>query len=100
MGVIRLLAVFLLCFLWDNVKAQLVCQQHVMTSATATENTQFSYTMCDGTPNTLNFIPGFTTIQCAVVGSVSVVSGDGWWDGIVQTADLLILLQYYGQPCE
>jgi len=125
-----LLVVGSLGFFVKDLRAQLVCQQHVMTSATAMENTQFSYTRCDGTPNTLNFIPGFTTIQCAVVGSVSVVEGDGWWgimatphpdwedcsvyncpptptcpadlngDNIVQTADLLVLLQYYGQVCE
>ncbi len=129
-NVIGLLVAFFFLVFCGELRAQLTCQQHVITTATATETTQFSYTKCDGTPNTLNLIPGFTTIQCAVVGSVGVNSGDGWWgimaephpdwedcsvyncssvsscpsdlsgDGVVQTADMLILLQYYGQTCE
>ena len=125
----KLLTSFCFIIFSLNLGAQLTCQQHVITTATATETTQFSYTRCDGTPNTLNLIPGFTTIQCAVVGSVTVNSGDGWWgimaephpdwedcsvyncqpfscpadlnnDGIIQMADMLILLQFYGQTCE
>ena len=129
MNITKLLGILTLGLICLNMDAQLICQQHVITTATATETTQFSYTKCDGTLNTLNLIPGFTTIQCAVVGSVVVNSGDGWWgvmatphpdwedcsvyncpdnpcpadlngDGMIQMADILILLQFYGQTCE
>lgn len=113
------------CLLLLPIDSNAQCNQHAFTSVGASKSTQYQYQDCEGLLHWFTLpTGGYTVILCADIGTVFVLNGDGMAfpllnehpaypscvqsdcptdlneDGFTNLDDLLLILQYYGEPCE